>query len=89
MLKGIDQRPASFSLNFDSHYDYKTNLGGLLSLIYFILLTLIFIFKSIDLFQRNHVYFTTKTLKHDDILYLDISSGDFRLELYKANAYYY
>ena len=63
MLKSIDQRPVSFSTNFDSHYTYKSNLGGFLSLIYFIFLVTIFIFKSIDLIQRNHVFFTTKTIK--------------------------
>lgn len=84
MVKGLDQRPSPFCINFNSAYTYRSYIGGVLSLIYFVTLLSIFSFKTVDLVSRKHVSFTTKTIKMDDIMPLDVGSGDFRLVLYKT-----
>lgn len=76
-LKNFDSNPAVVSLNYNNVREYRSRIGGALSLTYIIIALVIIIFKLTDLIQRNHLTYTQNVIKDVDYNPLNISNGKF------------
>ncbi len=58
-LTVLDIHESKLNLNFGSKFSQKSGIGGLLSLVYVIVIILIFVFKYIQVIEGSNVHYYT------------------------------
>ena len=76
-LKRIDRVGKEFKFNIDGQESFKTSVGGIISLFYYIGLIALFFYFGRDLYQKNDPNFITRVDILNEYMYSEINNDNF------------
>ena len=80
-LTHLDDNPSTLSLQFNKTSSYKTKTSGFLSLLAYLTILFIAVYKIYDAVCRNHIYVDTEVSMNDYNNPVNISDMVFSLRL--------
>lgn len=85
VIRNQDQDAHKVSIYFSGKSEYKSKTGGLISILYFLIMLVIVYFKASDLFNKNHINLKTEIVKNDFSI-LEVAPETMRFQIQVATA---